>query len=504
MKQKTLFIFLCITLGGIQPTQSQQKIDNEWWYEQRGVYVMEDYDGHKGCRSKEKEIIVPCQFDEIIFGDIAMSVEKDGKFGVYGYDGKLIYDVIYDEKIYFIPTRKAYPLYLGSKVGAGDTEGNILVPIEYEYVTEAVAGEKDIFLVNKGGRIKPNSYKSIDDVVGGKWGYYAYGQEIIPCQYDRAGQFGNDVATVTKDGQATLLKNPLKDPDLIRIAQIGNVVSAGKKRDPNAPAVSRYPAPNSDVDTDIPTNRTNDHTTLFAFIIANENYPQAPVPYALNDGRIFKAYCQQTLGLPQEHIRMWEDATFGTLIAAVQQMKDIADAYDGKARFILYYAGHGVPDDKGDSAYLLPVDGNSTEVNATGYSLARLYQELGEMPAENITVFLDACFSGAKREDEMLSTTRGVAIKVQEEAPRGNMVVFSAATGDETAHQYTSKGHGLFTYFLLKGLKQSNGNITLGELSEYVTKQVKRQSVVVNYKKQTPTVIPSEAIQTSWSSIQLK
>ena len=188
MKQKTLFIFLCITLGGIQPTQSQQKIDNEWWYEQRGVYVMEDYDGHKGCRSKEKEIIVPCQFDEIIFGDIAMSVEKDGKFGVYGYDGKLIYDVIYDEKIYFIPTRKAYPLYLGSKVGAGDTEGNILVPIEYEYVTEAVAGEKDIFLVNKGGRIKPNSYKSIDDVVGGKWGYYAYGQEIIPCQYDRAGR----------------------------------------------------------------------------------------------------------------------------------------------------------------------------------------------------------------------------------------------------------------------------------------------------------------------------
>ena len=505
MKRETILLLLFL-LAAV-PGRGQQKIEHEYWYDQGGcpgLYVMNDYDGHRGCRTKDGKTIVPCQFDEIVFGEFGMSVQKDGKYGVYSYDGQVLYEPIYDEKIYFPSSRKAMPLYLNGKVGAGDAQGNILVPIEYDYVTEAVAGEKDIFLVNRGGRIKPNSYKSIDDVVGGKWGYYAYGQEVIPCQYDRAGTFTNDVATATKDGQALLVKNPLKDPELIRIAQAGPAVSAGKKRDANAPAVSRYPAANSDVDKDIPANRTDPDTECFAFIIANENYPQAPVPYALNDGRAFKVYCQQTLGLPPEHIRMWEDATFGTLIAAVQQMKDIAQAYDGKARFIFYYAGHGVPDDRGTSAYLLPIDGNSAEVNATGYSLTRLYRELGEMPAQNITVFLDACFSGAKREGEMLTTARGVAIKVQEEAPRGNVVVFSAATGDETAHQYTSKGHGLFTYFLLKGLKQSRGNITLGDLSEYVTKQVKRQSVVVNYKKQTPTVVPAEAVQASWSSIRLR
>ena len=126
------------------------------------------------------------------------------------------------------------------------------------------------------------------------------------------------------------------------------------------------------------------------------------------------------------------------------------------------------------------------------------------MKLKNVTVFLDACFSGAKREDEMLLAGRGVAIKVKEEAPKGNMVVFSAATGDETAHQLKEKGHGLFTYFLLKKLQETKGQITLGELVEYVTKQVKRQSVVINNKKQTPTVIPSAAMVDKWKLRQLK
>ena len=66
------------------------------------------------------------------------------------------------------------------------------------------------------------------------------------------------------------------------------------------------------------------------------------------------------------------------------------------------------------------------------------------------------------------------------------------------------KGHGLFTYFLLKKLQETKGQITLGELVEYVTKQVKRQSVVINNKKQTPTVIPSAAMVDKWKLRQLK
>ena len=118
-------------------------------------------------------------------------------------------------------------------------------------------------------------------------------------------------------------------------------------------------------------------------------------------------------------------------------------------------------------------------------------------------VLLDACFSGTKREDDMLASTRGVAIKVKEEVPQGNLIVFSAAQGDETAYQIEEKGHGLFTYYLLKELQQTSGKISLGDFTDYVTKQVKRQSVVVNSKKQTPTVIPSPQLVNSWRNQNL-
>ena len=117
---------------------------------------------------------------------------------------------------------------------------------------------------------------------------------------------------------------------------------------------------------------------------------------------------------------------------------------------------------------------------------------------------MDACFSGAQRGDGMLVEARGVASKAKASAPKGNMVVFSAANGDETAYPYKEKGHGMFTYFLLKKLNETKGNVTLGELGDYITTQVKQQSVVVNRKSQTPTVVPSNTMGDDWRNWKLK
>ena len=84
------------------------------------------------------------------------------------------------------------------------------------------------------------------------------------------------------------------------------------------------------------------------------------------------------------------------------------------------------------------------------------------------------------------------------------MVVFSAATGDETAYSYKEKGHGLFTYFLLKKLKESKGNTTLGELRDYINSNVRQHSIVENGKSQTPTVTQSKLLQQSWRELKLK
>ena len=253
----------------------------------------------------------------------------------------------------------------------------------------------------------------------------------------------------------------------------------------------------SDVDKDIPETG-QEHKNTFALIIANEHYQDvAQVPNALHDGQIFAEYCEKTLGIPEDNIKYIEDATLNVIRRQLNWLTQVMEAHEGDAHVIVYYAGHGIPDESSKSAYLLPVDGYGTDVS-TGYSLDKLCTELGSKPAKSVIILLDACFSGANRDGKMLASARGVAIKAKQESPQGNIVVFSAAQGDQTAYPYKEKGHGLFTYYILKKLKETRGKISLGELTEYVTTEVKKRSIIVNSKLQTPTASSSAKNWKNW------
>ena len=253
----------------------------------------------------------------------------------------------------------------------------------------------------------------------------------------------------------------------------------------------------SDVDETIPkTNSKNSNT--FAVIIGNENYQKvAKVQFARNDANIFAQYCKLTLGLPEKNIRSYNDATYATLLSAVKDIKNIAQAYKGNLNVLFYYAGHGVPNESSNDSYLLPIDTDGRSVEVC-YPLSKLYEELGSMNAKSVIVFMDACFSGAQRGEGMLAAARGVAIEARPAEPQGNMVVFSASSGDETAYPYREKSHGLFTYFLLKKLQETKGAVTLGELGNYIIDNVTKESVVSNGKSQTPTVTCSEIMGADW------
>lgn len=257
----------------------------------------------------------------------------------------------------------------------------------------------------------------------------------------------------------------------------------------------------SDVDTDIPqASSENDRT--FVVILANENYnTESRVEYAHNDGEVFSRYCNKTLGIPESNIRVVFDATLNNIRAQVDWLSKVGEAYGGDARLMFYYAGHGIPDESSKEAYILPVDGYGSNV-ATGYKLSELYDQLSAIPSSSTLVFLDACFSGANRDDQMLASVRGIAVRVKKEVPQGNLVIFSAAQGDETALPYNEQGHGMFTYFLLKKLQETGGNVSLGDLSDYVTDQVRKMSVVTKSKPQTPIVSAGVSIS-DWRSIKL-
>lgn len=255
----------------------------------------------------------------------------------------------------------------------------------------------------------------------------------------------------------------------------------------------------SDVDIDIPTTRTvNDKT--FVVIIANEDYLQEQdVPYAIHDGEIFKEYCHKTLGIPEDHIHLVTDATLNNMRFEVDWLSGILEAHQGEARGIFYYAGHGIPDETSRNAYLMPVDGYVGNMESS-YGLDALYAQLGTADANAVFYFIDACFSGATRTGEMIAQSRGVTVNSKAGVLQGNAVAFTAAQGNETAYVYQEKSHGLFTYYLLKKLKETQGDVSIGELADYLNAQVTRLSAEDRPKSQHPT---STGTMEEWRELKL-
>ncbi len=422
-----------------------------------------------------QDIALSETFDAYSFNNGAAVFYKNGKYGLVDKQGKKIIQAQYD---LLIPVGSLFIAESNSKRGAINSHGEIIIPLSYDNIVyNATKDEYEVM----------NGYK--------KGIYKTTGEVILPCKYMHVVNIYDSIYCVANGQGFYGCYDSEKQTEIIGCRY-------RNQKEVTLEFFRRLRSPNEiDVDENIPQiSKAKDNT--FAFIIANEDYPQKNVPFALNDGRIFKEYCIKALGIKEKRVNIYENATGNNIIACVEKIKQIAEACDGDANIIFYYAGHAFPDEERSTGYLLPVDGDS-KIASTGYSLEKLYKELSTVKTKSVICFIDACFSGATREDEMLLAGRGVAIKVKEEVPTGNIVVFSSATGAETAHQYEEKEHGMFTYFLLKKLQETKGDVTLGELSEYIIKNVKLTSVIENDKPQTPTVIPSQALQDKWQKIKL-
>lgn len=263
-----------------------------------------------------------------------------------------------------------------------------------------------------------------------------------------------------------------------------------------------YDYQTSDVDKKIPTMSYSRNNT-YALIFGNQNYRfVSDVPYAIHDARVFAEYCKKTLGLPVENVHISEDATKQMMME--EELEDWIQSIPEREnkKLIVYYAGHGVPDVKNkNKAYILPTDVRGTNPSR-GIALDEFYSKLGDYAFAQTTVFLDACFSGVNRDNEGVSEgLRGVEIVAEDTQLGGgsSIVVFSAAQGNETAQGYPEEGHGLFTYYLLKELQESYGNVEFGILADHLNKNVSKTALELKLrKKQTPVANTSEGLSNNW------
>ena len=154
--------------------------------------------------------------------------------------------------------------------------------------------------------------------------------------------------------------------------------------------------------------------------------------------------------------------------------KDKTDIY-------IYFAGHGLASDDGKDMYLLPYDGSPRLLKASSIKRQELFDNIQQSNPRSVTVFLDTCYSGTTRGTDMLIASRPIAIRALEQSIPNNFTVFSAAAGDQTSKPLEEAKHGMFSYFLMKGMEgdadtNNDNKITARELHAYVEQNVVQQS----------------------------
>lgn len=227
-----------------------------------------------------------------------------------------------------------------------------------------------------------------------------------------------------------------------------------------AEAVAAAPAVEvrSDVDT-VPAVAGVAPRRAHAVVVGVERY-RAALPaadFAASDARLFGRYLVETLGFPKENVAVLVNQ--GAAKSDFEKFfeKWLANRVEKDDEVFVYFSGHGAPDPSSGDSYLVPYDGDPTYLDQTAYPLKKLYASLGALPAKQVTVVLDSCFSGAGGRSVLAKGARPLVAARADAALPANVTVMAAAAGNQISNTFHAKGHGLFTYFMLKGLTEQAG-----------------------------------------------
>jgi uncharacterized caspase-like protein len=242
---------------------------------------------------------------------------------------------------------------------------------------------------------------------------------------------------------------------------------------------------------------TKEHA--YAVIFGVERYRDLPqVDYATRDAEMVKKYLVKTLGYREQNIVMLlnDRVTRSQIEARLEKWLPKQVNNDPNSEVFVYYGGHGAPDPETNQSFLVPYDGDPSFLETTAYGVKRMYQVLKELPAKQVTVVLDSCFSGTGGRSVIAKGARPMLITVDSPVVSSqNLTVFTAAASTQISSAYQEKRHGLFTYFFLKGLQgeadiNKDGVISLRELDNYIRTEVQTIARRKNVD-QTPQILPS-------------
>ena len=249
-------------------------------------------------------------------------------------------------------------------------------------------------------------------------------------------------------------------------------------------------------DVDLPPKTRMNNPDGVGVVIGIESYQYVPdATYAYNDAEVMREYLSETLGFKKSRLKLVTN-TRGTMAEFTKLLGPngwlARNVVRGKSDVVVYFSGHGIPDPKTKRVGILPFDVDPNY--AVGFPLDTLYRDLAKLGGRSVTVILDACFTGQSRERTMLiADARPVFISPKQGSMPTGITVLSAASGAQVSGAIKNMEHGLFTYFLLKGLggaadANQDRRLTVGELAAFVKRKVKTEAARQD-REQIPQLI---------------
>ncbi|MBI4587264.1 MAG: caspase family protein, partial [Candidatus Rokubacteria bacterium] len=228
----------------------------------------------------------------------------------------------------------------------------------------------------------------------------------------------------------------------------------------------------------------------WAVIIGIGRYESPDIPklrYTLPDAEAIYQLLTGPVGFKKEHVLFLTDRTekkptlrnikwaLGTFLARSAKKDDTV---------LIFFAGHGAPEvdqrgieRDGFAKYLVPSDAEPDDLYSTALPMDEFQTIFSRIEAERVVVFLDSCYSGAAGGRTFASKkTRASHVDdlfLERLTRSKGRAIITASRPAEVSIELPELGHGIFTYYLVLGLKGAadlnrDGIVTLQELYEYV------------------------------------
>jgi len=236
----------------------------------------------------------------------------------------------------------------------------------------------------------------------------------------------------------------------------------------------------------------------WAVVIGVGQYDHPSIPrlkYTVADAEGIYEMLISVAGFKKEHVLLLTDKSdkkptlknikwaLGTFLARSARKDDTV---------LIFFAGHGAPETDprglerdGLAKYLIPADAEEDDLYSSALPMDELQTIFGRIEAERVVAFLDACYSGAaggRTFSARKTRATGIDDLFLERLTRSKgRAIITASRPTEVSIELGELGHGLFTYYLIQGLKGAadlnrDGIISLQELYEYLEQQVTAKS----------------------------